>query len=210
MESEIKQLLRLDRSQIEDAAETLARSFRDYSLFEYFYPELSEREKRMSPNFRCNIKRCLISGEAYATSSCMEGIALWLPSDNVEPTLWQKLRCGQIGLALTETRAALRKMKLFNDYILPLHKRLMPQKHMYLWILGVDPAFQGEHLTTRLLAPMLSRLDRQEIPCFVETHAEKNVPVYQHFGFEIMDKSILPGTQIGHWSLGRKPHAPIS
>ncbi len=209
MSISFKELIKLNSSHIKPASETLVHAFYNYSLFTYFYPEISERERHMPSTFQCGIKRCLLFGEGYATSPYLEGIVLWLPSSRVRLTFWQMLRCGKMGHAFKEKRESTRKEKLFNDYAIPMHQRLMPQPHMYLWILGIDPAFQGGRFSTRLLAPMLDRLDRKRLPCFVETHAEINVPIYQHFGFEIMDESVVPGTDIGHWAMGRKPAPPI-
>ncbi len=206
MKAGFTQLIRLKKPDIAAAIETMVRAFRNYSLFTYFYPDMEERERRMPATFRCSIRRCLLYGEAYAISPYMEGVVLWLPSSKVAMTPWQTLRCGKVSLALTERPEVRRKTVSFNEYAVPMHRRLMPQEHMYLWILSVDPAFQGEGLTTRMLAPMLERLDRRGLPCFVETHAEENVPIYRHFGFEVLDESLLPGTQIGHWALARKPH----
>ena len=208
MNMDLKQLVKLDSAHIQPASETLTRAFYDYSLFKYFYPDAEERQKYMPATFQGSIKRCLMFGEGYGTSPYMEGIVLWLPSKRVKLTFWQMLRCGKLGKVFKEKKEAIRKAKQFDDYVIPMHKKLMPEEHMYLWVLGIDPSFQGGGLTTRLVAPMLERLDRRHLPCFVETHAEKNVPIYQHFGFEILDESFLPGTEIGHWALGRKP-APV-
>ena len=39
---------------------------------------------------------------------------------------------------------------------------------------------------------------------YVETISEKNVPIYEHFGFRTVDKSTVPETQLVNWAMLRK------
>jgi ribosomal protein S18 acetylase RimI-like enzyme len=72
---------------------------------------------------------------------------------------------------------------------------------MFLWIIGVRPEFQESGFSSRLIKPMLSRLSDEKVPCFLETHDEKNVSLYQHLGFDIVDESMIPGTSLKHWAM---------
>jgi hypothetical protein len=39
---------------------------------------------------------------------------------------------------------------------------------------------------------MLERIDREQVPCFVETNTEKNVAIYRQFGFEVILEDTMP------------------
>jgi len=85
-----------------------------------------------------------------------------------------------------------------------MHKRAAPFRHMYLQLLAVDPVHQGEGLSGRLLRPMFQRIDREGLPCFLETQAEKNVAIYRHFGFRVVEAGIVPGSNVHSWAMLRE------
>ena len=39
---------------------------------------------------------------------------------------------------------------------------------------------------------------------YLETHLEKNVHIYEHFGFEVTSDGILPGTSLRHWGMVKR------
>jgi len=45
---------------------------------------------------------------------------------------------------------------------------------------------------SRLVKPVLAHADQSRRDCYLETHSEKNVALYQHYGFEVAD-TIKPG-----------------
>jgi hypothetical protein len=51
---------------------------------------------------------------------------------------------------------------------------------------------------------MLSKIDKEHLPVYLETADEKNVPVYEHFGFKIVDKSIVPEENLTNWAMLRE------
>jgi GNAT superfamily N-acetyltransferase len=195
-------LVKLDSMHIDDAAGTLARAFWDYPLNRYFYPDTKEREQVALLRFKSAVRQSVFYGEAYATSDFMEGVALWLPSRYLEINFWQRIRCGDIGRRIKLSKASKEREKIFHSYAYPLHRQLVPEDHMFLWIIGVRPEFQKSGFSSRLIKPMLSRLSDEKSPCFLETHDEKNVSLYQHLGFNIIDESMIPGTSLKHWAMG--------
>jgi RimJ/RimL family protein N-acetyltransferase len=52
---------------------------------------------------------------------------------------------------------------------------------------------------------MLNRLDTNKIPCYLNTQNEKNIGLYEHFGFRVIDQLTLPGTDILHTAMQRNP-----
>jgi len=51
---------------------------------------------------------------------------------------------------------------------------------------------------------MLNRLDSEKIPCFLETQTEKNVAIYERYGFEVVEKGMIPETTLPHYGMLRK------
>jgi predicted acetyltransferase len=52
---------------------------------------------------------------------------------------------------------------------------------------------------SKLIKPMLKRINEEGFPVYLETQNEKNVPLYEHYGFEVVEATTYPNTDIGLW-----------
>ena len=92
-----------------------------------------------------------------------------------------------------------------EDLVQQVHTEIMPGPHWYLWVVAVDPEGQGQGIGTILLKPGLESADADQLPCFVETHAEQNLPFYQKQGFELVRCEQVPGFDLHFWCFVREP-----
>ena len=183
----------------------LARAFADDPFSAYLFPDEKERDKKL-PHMHKNLLRFgMLYGEAYTTSNELEGIATWMPPGKFKITVWRATRCGGISMIFKVGFGALKKLSYYGQHVSPLHRRLDPLNPWYLSILAVDPAFQGKGYAIRLLVPMLERFDAANQHCFVETNKETNVPMYQHFGFKVVEELAIPDTSLTTWMILREP-----
>ena len=149
----------------------------------------------------------VLYGEVYATSANLEGVAAWFPPGKAKITLWRMIRVGGPSLVYfyLRTRDVVSRVMSYLDYASELQERHAHFPHWYLFPIGVDPVFQGKGYGSRLLRPMLARIDQENLPCYLETETEKSVSIYQHYGFEVVEKGIVPGSEVGHWAMLREP-----
>ncbi|CAM4208017.1 Acetyltransferase (GNAT) family protein [Pedobacter westerhofensis] len=61
----------------------------------------------------------------------------------------------------------------------------------YLWFIGVDPAVQGKGIGSGLMAALLSKMDAQDLPVYLETSVARNISFYQKFGFQVFHQTEL-------------------
>ena len=202
MSTDLTDLLLLNKSQIKAASEVLLRAFHYDPMSVYFYADELEREKKLPYLYRLLLSYCVRYGEVYATSPALEGVAAWLSSDNHPMTTWGMIRSGMLIAMLKWDRAGYAKAKNLGAYIDTVHKRLVSFKHWYLQIIGVDPQFQGKGYGSKLLRPMFARLDEEGLSCYLETMEESNILLYEHFGFRVLEKSIIP-PMLNDWVLLR-------
>jgi ribosomal protein S18 acetylase RimI-like enzyme len=78
--------------------------------------------------------------------------------------------------------------------------------HWYLFILGTEPAAQGQGLGSALLAHMLARVDTDGLPVYLESSNERNLALYGRHGFEVTSEVALPGGP-RIWPMWREPRA---
>ena len=94
-------------------------------------------------------------------------------------------------------------MRGLGQYIDAVHDRLVPPQHWFLQAIGVSPQYQGKGYASKLLRPMLLRIDKEGLPCYLETLEEQNVRLYEHFGFKVIEESNVPNTNLTNWAMLR-------
>jgi ribosomal protein S18 acetylase RimI-like enzyme len=208
MDNQNGNLLRLTLKERDAGAAVLGRAFAEYELFRYYFPDERERCAAAGTTGFIALSICLKYGEVYMTSEKLEGVAAWLPPGKAPSGGWQTLRSVSLSVLFRSARQGAGRMRAYGRYIDQLHRKLVPYPHWYLQIIGVDPSYQGQGFSSRLLRPVLERIDRERMPCYLETNAVKNVAIYQRFGFEVLSEDKLPGTEVTTFPMLRKPPTP--
>jgi ribosomal protein S18 acetylase RimI-like enzyme len=200
-------LVRLSKEQIGPASEMLTRAFFHDSKLTHVLPEEDLRREKGRHLFAFELRYGLNYGRVYATSPALEGVAVWLPSDRSEITLWRAMRSGGMALQKGLGKDAMKRLLAFSGQVDAYHKKHAPDPHCYLFFIGVDPRFQGKGYGGKLLRPLLDRMDRKKMACYLNTQNEKNIGLYEHFGFTVAERVRLPGTEILHTGMVRKARA---
>ncbi|MBN1693065.1 MAG: GNAT family N-acetyltransferase [Dehalococcoidales bacterium] len=201
--NDLNNLIRLTKADMKGAAEVLARAFHDYPLSVYFEQNEDKRRKTSPRIYRSMINHGLKYGEVYATSPRYEGVAVWFSEKSRHDAWWTNIISGRFFVPLIVGIRSTKRQMAFGKYAMAARKRAAPFPHWYLQMLGVDPQYQGQGFSSKLLKPIFARIDKEELPCFLETQAEKNVALYEHFGFKVIEEGIVPGTGITSWAMLR-------
>jgi GNAT superfamily N-acetyltransferase len=202
-ENELRGLLRVDKAGIKQAATALSLAFFDYPLMKYLFPGEMKRKAGLSCLFEYYLNYSVRYGEVFATSANMEGVVIWVPPGHYHMGFFRTLRAVPLSVLFRLGSLANERMKGSDGYMESVHKRLITRSHWYLGTLGVIPEMQGKGFASKLLNPMLARIDEAGLPCYLETQLEARVDLYGHFGFRAIDESIIPGTTITNWGMLR-------
>jgi len=194
MGSDLDGLVRLNETHTEQAAEQLARAFRNYPTFVYVYPDAGERQSRLPHFFKSMVHKGLLQGEVYATTPAMEGVSVWLPPGIP----------GGLSKVFEVDREAYERFAYYGQCVYTVRQKHAPAQHWFLELIGVVPESQGRGNAGRLLRPMLDRIDREGLPCYLDTEIDDNVALYQHFGFKVVDDMIVPRTEVRSWGMLRE------
>ncbi len=197
-------MLRLQKKQIKQAAEMLARAFKDEYKDIFLDPRERAVKELLLNEFYLRFEFPL--SEVYITSPRMEGLALWMHSDNWKKRSYRRILIS--GAIWQAVRVGVKHFKIILEqdrYIQQKHAELMPREHRYLEIFAVAPEHQGMGYGSRLMNEMLERIDEEVLPCYVETDGEKNISIYRHFGFEISQEFNIPYTSDKVVAMIRQP-----
>lgn len=188
-------MISLTKSQLKQATELLARGFHEYPEFVHTFPQESERAQ-IKPMFSTVLEYGLRYGEVYTTSSNLEGVAIWLSPQYAHFSVSRMLAAGAWKLPFQMN------ICLVYRYMGNMKTALNFQRHYdgipywYLVMIAVDPPYQGKGYAGDLIKPMLERIDKEKLPCYLETTLDKNVTLYQHYGFKVVETTTLPGSEI--------------
>ncbi|MHA2181975.1 MAG: GNAT family N-acetyltransferase [Promethearchaeota archaeon] len=205
--NDLDRLYKLTPDDVKEAIKVAGRAFQDDPVMVFSFPDVEVRKKNSSYGFNMVYNYGIKNGLAYATSKKLEGITIWLPPEKTYQSFWTMMRNGgfytmrKVGLKL---KAMKRTMIVFN-YEEERHKELVPYKHWYFQNIAVDPKEQGKGYGGLLISTMLKTIESDGLPVYVETNTEKAMSIYQKHGFEILEHTIIPKTDIPLWCMLRKP-----
>ena len=77
------------------------------------------------------------------------------------------------------------------------------QTFIYVLIIGVAPAFQGQGFGGKLLRALIEKSERAGLPLYLETETESNVRMYKHLGFTVVKEIVLPTINLPMWEMTR-------
>lgn len=197
-------MIKMEKRHLKPVSLLLARAFKDD--MKDIFPDPEERRIREPYAHEYFFKYSYPQSVSFISSENVEGIAMWIHSDEwkTRPFL-HIITSGAIWPAIKIGRQAMKRMRQFDKYMDKKHRELVPGKHWYLGVLAVDPDHQGKGFGSKLLRGMLARIDEEVLPCYVETEGEKNVSMYEHFGFKVLEEYTVPGTKDTLVAMLREP-----
>jgi ribosomal protein S18 acetylase RimI-like enzyme len=212
MTVELDELIILRKNQLKSASRVLARAFADDPMTLAVYPNTKEGQEKTPYLFEVMLRNSFRTSQIYSISARLEGIAVWERVENKLPSvsIWQYFFSGAIWPAIKIGTRVSQIVQPIFEYTDNLHRELMPVPHWYLLLLGVDPEYQGQGCASKLVKPMLAKIDAEGRPLYLETAKEKNVKMYQHFGFRILEEFIVPNTTLKQWAMIRDPKTNIT
>jgi GNAT superfamily N-acetyltransferase len=201
---EIQHLHRMAEDEIDEYAGCLARAFQGYSLFEYFaegHYDLKEMQHFWEVSLRTAYKDIL----CMSNDGDPEAVALFSPSDYKDAGFFEYMKAGGGKLIFEFGPITVAKMLAFEDFAGKIKEKYTNENCWYLYSFAVDHNYQGKGYGSMLLKPMLAYLDRVGHDCYLETLKDTNVDLYEHYGFELMESTPVPGTDMMLYAMLRKP-----
>lgn len=197
MNTEVRPLLPENAAR---AAVALAEAFADDPAYALMFADARTRVRAFQALWPALIRYSLRWGQAYEAHGG-DALSLWLPPGDTKTTAWRGLRAGLWKAVLTVDAGTRRYFTDTIDHLDSLHARLVPEKHWYLWVLGVRPELQGRGVGTALLEPTLERAQAAGLPVYLEAITEENVAYYEHRGFEVVAAGTIPGRDFPYWCM---------
>lgn len=200
---DLKELYRLNIRDIPRASSVLSSAFVNDPDLKKIIPGKKRRLEKLKIIFQPFVKFGILYGEVYAPSEKIEGVAVWNHSSKKEITFWRSIRSGFLGM-VSKIKGPERKLfQQYGDEMDTYTRNIIEGEHWFLFILGIDPDSQRNGFGTRLLEPMLDRIDQEGLPVMLDTNKDANLGYYRRFGFDVEKEYKVLDNQ--HWGLVRDP-----
>ncbi|GAA3903697.1 GNAT family N-acetyltransferase [Halomonas cibimaris] len=196
----------LHAADVAAAAELLGRGMRDNPTHVQVFGEYPERRRRaLAAMFAPFMRRQVQSGLAFGAfiGDELAGVAgLSLPG-RCQPALADKLRALPALLAATGPRSLWRvycwtRVWKQRDAQMPRHGHLGP--------LAVAPERQGQGIGSALFERLCDELGKRGLTGYLETDLAANVRLYERFGFSVVARRPVVGTE--HWFMLQRRREP--
>ena len=200
-------VLPLQVSETGSAAHLLARAFQDDPIWAGVFPRQEGRHERMVGQFAPLLRFNLAAGSHVIKTENNGAVAVWRPPDKPRAGLsaiGPAMAMGASGIGMP--LRAWRFYGWMSRNLGPLHKRLVPEPHWYLMLLGTHPARQGSGLGTALVQDGLMRADAAGMRAYLETETA-DVRFYEHLGFEVRQELDTPLPDCRMWLMVRPPQS---
>ncbi|MBN1438245.1 MAG: GNAT family N-acetyltransferase [Anaerolineales bacterium] len=205
MNDPIPELYRLRKKDIAEASAMLARAFREDPVWNAVFGAEATLVQREAV-FSMPVRYCLKYGEVFAASEKLEGMIGWTPGEQAEMTAWRLIRCGGIlsGMKIGSVLSS-RMGSIFRQLTLDQKEQLQGGRFLYVQILGVEPAHQGKGIGRRLIGELIEAGRRQKRSVYLETETERNVAMYEKYGFRLIRTITLPAFGLPMYEMIRDP-----
>lgn len=180
-------------------APMLARAFHDDPVTSWFYRRDASRERWSERFFAWQLRRLIPQGQVHATADGA-GAALW-----AMPERWRETPRDALRLLRVTLPAFVLRLPVVMAGVERIESKHPSERHLYLAVLGTEPARRGEGIGSALIAPGLALCDREGLPAYLESSKERNIDFYARFGFRVTGEVRLPRGGPPVWLMWRDP-----
>lgn len=185
-------------------ADVAADAYQDYPLYNWFTKGKYD-ETVSGQIMKISLKTLTEDAIIYADSAELNGFAVWIPFGFSGLPMLPFLRNGGVKLILHSGFGMIGRLLTYENYAMNLKKDFTDNYDWYLYNLSIRKEAQGKGIASKLMRPMLEFCDNEKMVAYLETNKEKNVSLYEHYGFELKSEGLIPKSNVTHYAMVRKP-----
>ena len=183
----------MQREDLPKLRELLTESFAEDPLYHSLIPDDETRKRLLPELFECDLSEFFENCEIFADSRELNGVLV--VSDESEPYNVFQYYLTELKALLKTDEYLIREdmsLKTFRNFLLGrdyLNSRWTDQLHqenrLHIIYLAVRPSMQHHGISGQLIGEAIRYAGEHRMMISLETHNERNVSLYQHFGFKV-------------------------
>ena len=190
---DLPELHRLRREDFDAVIRTLTECFFEDPLYKVLIPERAQRSEILPEVFDCDANELVQYCDLYSESPDVNGLIML--EDPAERKGVRKYLAERYFAYLTEQRLLeddesgeiaehFRKAKDFlsSDWV-----GKVGSNTIHIVYFAVRPSMRGKGIATKLMGAVQEYADQNHLMVSLETHNERNVKMYEHYGFKLFE-----------------------
>lgn len=200
----------LDPTDAPTAWRTLAASFDEDPMFRFLLPDDERRRSWLSLLMALALHQSLPGQQVFTPlgGAAAGVLALIAPGAYPQP---QRL-ASFLARARRRPRLARPTRQLYRvglDVMRRMERAHLREPHLYVLVIGVDPARKGQGLGRQLMQHTAAEAERAGVPAYLETSNPVNLGFYARFGFEVREELTARDGAPPVWTLLRPSGARV-
>lgn len=184
--------------------ESVALAYEDYPMFNYIVNGTSK-----AGSIKQIIKSSIVASKVdyigLTFGENNEAVAIFIkPNYKGAPAL-PFLFKGGLKLIFKHSLGIIPRLLNYENNAMKVKAQYSDENCWYLYSLTVHPDHQHKGLASKVMQPILDFFDATGQSCYLETNKDSNIAMYEHFGFELMEKGFIPNTNVPHYAMRREP-----
>ncbi len=190
---ESHKLYRVQKEDLPGLRELLTQCFEEDPLYLKLIPDEDTRKRLLPELFECDLTEFFETCEIYADSRELHGILVVSDCrEAIHPfhyflaEIRALLKTDEYLIKEDKSLKTLWHFMLGRDYLnSSWTDQLHQQERLHIIYLAVRPSMQHQGISALLMNEAMDYASKHHMMLSLETHNEKNVALYQHFGFKI-------------------------
>ena len=172
-------------ARLQALASLLGRAFVDEPMMRWPLGTHRDVEERFVLCFEYFLQPVIAAGTVWEAGAAL-GAAAWIAPGEMD--VWRDAQVNEARMhALTEDGG--RRYDAFWAWV---EARVPPEPLWFLDSVGVERSVRGQGIGAALIRLGLERAREDGVDAFLETGTARNVPVYEHLGFRVVDAADAP------------------
>ena len=188
-----------DMDDLEKACQCNVDAYADYPLYPAIFGSLAGPDM-IYKNWFASIRAMDGKALMVTDSSEINGFAIFVPPGYKGMPTFGYLKAGGLSMPPSTYLPQMR----YEAYCMKMKKKYTDHQSWYMLDLVVRSGKQRQGIARGLMEPVLNALDQNGQDLYLETHHPANVPIYQKFGFEVVEVGKVPGSDLDHYGMLRR------
>ena len=193
-------LYMVKKSDFETLANVAGKAYYDYPLNVYFCGGKYEEES-IKQIMSINLYSMFDEGIIYADSQELNGFVIVMPPGYTGINTLSFVWSGGIKIIFNQGIKAFHRMVNFESFAMNIRKKYTNYKDWYFYNICIHPNQQGKKIASKLVKPLINYMKLNKQICYLETNSDQNAPIYEHFGFKVIEKTIVPDSNVVHYAM---------
>ena len=194
----MSEIIRASPQDVRAIREPLAQAFLEDPIAIWLFSRSARRIQDLSSFFAIQLQHGYLPRGVVMSTAEFQATAMWISSWTRPLSMYDRIAHLRIPLILGERLALARQL---TKELAGFHPK---EPHLYLGTIGVSPSVQSRGYGSLLIEAFLEDARKMKVGCYLECSSERNIGIYQRFGFQVEREVQAPGGGPTLWLMWRK------